>query len=53
MTRTIEPSAQLPFGVVDNGPHELVSDTHRVVGVLVLDREVVLAIEIHVEAGVA
>ncbi|CAB4816879.1 unannotated protein [freshwater metagenome] len=44
---------QMPIGVVDDGLHELVGDAHRVVGVLVLDRGDVDAIEIHVEAGVA
>ena len=33
--------------------HELVVDAHRVVGVLVLDGDDVLAAEVHVEAGVA
>ena len=45
--------AQVPVGVVDDGLHELVGDPHRVVGVLVLDRVAVLAVEVHVEAGVA
>ncbi len=43
--------AQVPVGVVDHGLHELVGDPHRVVGVLVLDRGHVLAVEAHVEAG--
>ena len=42
---------QVPVGVVDDGLHELVGDPHRVVGVLVLDRRDVLAVEVHVEAG--
>ena len=44
---------QVPIGVVDHGLHELVGDTHGVVGVLVLDGGDVGAVEIHVEAGVA
>jgi hypothetical protein len=44
---------QVPVGVVDDGLHELVGDAHRVVGVLVLDRVKLSAVEIHVEAGVA
>ena len=36
-----------------HGLHELVGDAHRVVRVLVLDRVAVLAVEVHVEAGVA
>ena len=44
---------ETPVGVVDDGLHELVGDAHRVVGVLVLDRERVGAVEVHVEAGVA
>ena len=39
--------------VVDDRLHELVGDAHRVVRVLVLDRVAVLAVEVHVEAGVA
>ena len=44
---------QLPVAVVEDGLHELVGDPDRVVGVLVLDRVAVLAVEVHVEAGVA
>ncbi len=44
---------QVPVGVVDDGLHELVGDPDRVVGVLVLDRVAVGAVEVHVEAGVA
>ena len=36
-----------------DGPHELVGDPDRVVGVLVLDGGDVVAAEVHVEAGVA
>ncbi len=43
---------EVPVGVVDDGLHELVGDPHRVVGVLVLDRERVGAVEVHVETGV-
>ena len=43
---------QCPVGVLDDGLHELVGDAHRVVGVLVLDRERVGAVEVHVEPGV-
>ena len=42
---------EVPVGVVDDGLHELVGDPHRVVGVLVLDRRDVDAVEAHVEAG--
>ena len=44
---------EVPVAVVDDGLHELVGDAHRVVRVLVLDRVAVLAVEVHVEAGVA
>ena len=44
---------EVPVAVVDDGLHELVGDPHRVVRVLVLDRVAVLAVEVHVEAGVA
>ena len=39
--------------IVEDRLHELVVDPHRVVGVLVLDRVRVGAVEVHVEAGVA
>ena len=42
---------QVPVGVVDDGLHELVGDPDRVVGVLVLHRRHVDAVEAHVEAG--
>ena len=44
---------QRPVGVGDDRLHELVGDAHRVVGVLVLHRERVAAVEVHVEAVVA
>src|SRR5262249_31537615 len=44
---------QLPVAIVEDRLHELVGDPHRVVGVLILDRVAVLAVEIHVEAGLA
>ena len=44
---------EAPVVVVDDRLHELVGDPHRVVGVLVLDRVGVAAVEVHVEAGVA
>jgi hypothetical protein len=40
------------FAILDRA-HELVVDSHRVVGVLVLDAHDVLAAEVHVEAAVA
>ncbi len=43
---------QVPVGVGQHRFHELVGDPDRVVGVLVLDRVAVLAIQVHVEAGV-
>jgi hypothetical protein len=45
--------AEAELLTVLNGPHELVTDAHRVVGVLVLHRVDVAAAEVHVEAGVA
>ncbi|CAB4623204.1 unannotated protein [freshwater metagenome] len=51
--RTVVHGTQMPIGVVDDRLHELVGDPDGVVGVLVLDRGDVGAIEIHVEAGVA
>src|SRR6185312_16301265 len=44
---------EVPVGVGLDRAHEFVGDAHRVVGVLVLDRVGVLAVEVHVEAGVA
>ena len=44
---------QVPVGVVHDGLHELVGDPNRVVGVLVLHRVAVGAVEVHVEPGVA
>ena len=44
---------EVPVGVVDDGLHELVGDPHRIVGVLVLDRDRVFSVEVHVEAGIA
>ena len=44
---------QLPVAVLLDGAHELVGDAHRVVRVLVLDREEAVAVDRHVEAGVA
>ena len=49
VTRAIE----VPVLVVLDGAHELVGDPHRVVGVLVLDREEALAVDRHVKAGIA
>ena len=43
---------ELPIGTGFDRLHELVSDPNRVVGVLVLNRERVLAVEIHVEPSV-
>jgi hypothetical protein len=43
--------AQAPVAVVDDRPHELVGHPDRVVGVLVLERVAVPAVEVHVEAG--
>ena len=45
--------AQAELRAVLDGLHELVVDADRVVGVLVLDGDDVLAAEVHVEAGVA
>ena len=42
---------QTPLAILLDGAHEVVGDAHRVVGVLVLDRVAVLAVEVHVEAG--
>ena len=50
--RTVGDGTQVPGGVVYDGLHEVVGDANRVVGVLVLDRVAVLAVEIHVEPGV-
>jgi hypothetical protein len=44
---------QLPVTVIQYGLHELVGHADRVVGVLVLDRIAVLAVQIHVEAGIS
>ena len=44
---------QAPISVLLDCRHELVGDPNRVVGVLVLDRERIGTIEVHVEAGVA
>jgi hypothetical protein len=44
---------QPPLAVLLDGAHELVGDAHRVVGVLVLDRLEAVAVDRHVEAGVA
>ena len=49
--RAVGDGPQVPVGVVDDGLHELVGDPDGVVGVLVLDRRHVLAVEAHVEAG--
>ena len=46
-------AGEAPVGIVDDRLHELIGDAHRVVGVLVLDRERVGAVEVHVEAGIA
>ena len=43
---------EAPVGVLGDGLHELVGHPDRVVGVLVLDRERVGAVEVHVEAVV-
>ena len=43
---------QVPVGVVEHRRHELVGEPHRVVGVLILDRVAVAAVEVHVEPGV-
>ena len=50
---TADDSGEVPVGVFDNGLHELVGDTNRVVGVLVLHAERIDTIEVHVEAGIA
>ena len=47
------PSGQLPLIAVLNRDHELVGHPDRVVRVLVLDRRERIAVEPHVEAGVA
>ena len=44
---------EAPLAVVLDRAHELVGDPHRVVRVLVLDRDEALAVDRHVEAGVA
>jgi len=44
---------QVPVGVGDDGLHELVRDSNRVVGVLVLDRVDVLTVEVHVQSRCA
>ena len=49
----VAPGAQAEAGALLDGAHELVTDPDRVVGVLVLDADDVLAAEVHVEAGVA
>ena len=42
---------EVPVVVVQHRLHELVGDPYGVVGVLVLDRVAVRAVEVHVEAG--
>ncbi|CAB4835975.1 unannotated protein [freshwater metagenome] len=49
----VDHGLERPLGVVLDGLHEVVADTHRVIGVLVLDAEAVRSVEVHVEAGVA
>ena len=44
---------EVPVASVDDRLHELVGHPDRVVGVLVLEADRVLAVEVHVEAGVA
>ena len=51
--RTIPTGDQRPLGVGLDRSHELVGHANRVVGVLVLDRHCVGAVEVHVEPGVA
>ncbi len=51
--RAVGDRAKTPIGVLDHGLHELVGHADRVVGVLVLDRERVGAIKVHIEASVA
>ena len=57
--RTVEITApsvravSAPVAVLEHRAHEVVRDADRVVGVLVLDRVDVLAVEVHVEARVA
>ena len=46
------PRTQPELAAVQDGLHELVTDPHRVVRVLVLHRGDVLAAQVHVEAGV-
>ena len=53
MTEPSSRDAQPELGAVLDRLHELVVDADRVVGVLVLDGDDVLAAEVHVEAGVA
>ncbi len=48
-----DPRDEVPVLVVLDRAHELVGDPHRVVGVLVLDREEAVAVDRHVKAGVA
>ena len=48
-----DPRGRLPDGVVLDGLHECVVDANRVVRVLVLDREEAVAVDRHVEPGVA
>ena len=43
---------ELPVPVLEVAPHELVGDPDRIVGVLVLHRVGVLAVQVHVEPGV-
>ena len=44
---------EVPVLVVLDGLHERVGQAHRVVGVLVLDRDEALTVDRHVEAGIA
>ena len=50
--RSIGDRLHVPVAVFDDRVHEVVGDAHRVVRVLVLDRERVGAVEVHVEAGI-
>jgi hypothetical protein len=43
----------VPVAVVKDGLHELVGDAHGVIGILILDRMAILAVEVHIESGVS
>ncbi len=51
--RSVGPGDQCPVCVIDDSLHELVGHPHRVVRVLILNREGISSVEVHVEPGVA